>query len=481
MPVANRPFPARRALARGLAFALAAASITEIATLSATPVFPRGFAPTAPVPAIGILSVTNCNDSGAGSLRQAMLDARNNAQIDFSQLSCSTITLTTGALTDPDTDSLKLIAQPVVVQGRPKPSITINGGANSRIIEHRSGGELALQGLALINGRTNQAKGGCVYANGRVTATAVVISGCIAFANTPTSALGGGIWSDDLVTLVYSTVSGNEAAVTSGGNSYGGGVFSSYGFYAVFSSIDSNEASSIGYGGGIAINGPALLLSSVVHSNTAQYGAGVELFGGNVGAGDLRLLNTTIAQNHARGFAAGIEASGPLEVYNSTIALNYGDHPESASGILMHSGHSLTLFSSIVADNTQAGQQRDIAGSGTAITGSANLVVQSALVLPVGTLSSEPQFSEFGNYGGQTEILGLQAGSPAINAGSNPLGTLCDQRGGTYVPSFGMTGIYERQTGAGVDIGAFERGAGDRLFRNGFEVSESVPFSCYPS
>ena len=145
----------------------------------------------------------------------------------------------------------------------------------------------------------------------------------------------------------------------------------------------------------------------------------------------------------------------------------------------MQGSHVLTLVSSLVARNQQGGVPHDIGGSGS-IAGSANLVMSSTLTLPGGTLSADPLLiAAIGNYGGQTDTVGLQPGSPAIDAGSNPLGMLCDQRAGSFLPPFNIVGIYERQHGAAVDIGAFESGAGDALFGDGFE--EIALFSCRPS
>lgn len=473
-------------LARSLALALAGLALADGIGVAAMPVRIRDLpkaprhANARPVPAGSNLTITNCADSGAGSLRQAMLDAHNNTTVDFSQLHCSTITLTTGALTDPNTDSLHLLATPVVVNGKPRPVLTIDAGTASRVIEHRSGGELELRGITLTHGHSSAGKGGCLYAMGHVTLTAVTVSDCAAVATGTNAALGGGIWSDDQVDLVYSTVSGNVALATPGGYAYGGGVFSTYGLYSVFSSIQSNDATGIGYGGGVSVVGYASVKSSTINANIAAYGAGLALFGAGSGPGDLSILNSTISSNHATGFAAGIEASGPLDVYNSTIAFNIGDHANTANdaaGIVIEGAHPLMLVSSIVARNTQGGIVHDIGGSGT-VVGSTNLVMNSTLALPAGTLSADPLLNLFGNYGGQTNLLGLQPNSPAINAGSNPLNTLCDQRGGSFMLPFGTAGVYERKVGAATDIGAFEYGAGDKLFADGFEVVQT--FSCYP-
>ena len=144
----------------------------------------------------------------------------------------------------------------------------------------------------------------------------------------------------------------------------------------------------------------------------------------------------------------------------------------------MTGGVTGAVVGGVVGALEQAGVEHDIAGSGT-ITGSADLVISSSLTLPQGTLQSDPKLGVMGDYGGQTLAYLPQAGSPAINAGSNPRGTRCDQRGGSFVLPFGMTGVYERQAGVAVDIGAIEVGAGDRLFADGFEAFD--PFSCYPA
>lgn len=421
-------------------------------------------------------TLTNCNDSGAGSLRQAMLDAHNNTTIDFSQLGCSTITLTSGALVDPDTDSLKLVAPVRVVGGKPQPSVTINAGTHSRVIEHRSGGSLEITGLRLEHGRTTNAKGGCLYARGHVTATATVISACTAESTGADAALGGGIWSDDQVDLVSSTVTGNTAlAHGSTGYAYGGGVFSSYAFTATFSSITGNTATGFGYGGGVGVLGPVQLRSSLVSDNTAAYGGGLGLFGGlYVGSGDLVIADSTIAFNHATGFAAAIEASADLTIYNSTIAHNTGTRADHANGIVVEGSHVLKLVSTIVARNTPGG---DISGA-SSITGDHDLIGQTSVAAPPGTLTGDPLFSAFADWGGQTMTMPLQPGSPGIDAGANPLSLACDQRGGSWAGPYAMSGLYPRRIGAQVDIGAVELGSADAIYVDGFEEPDA---SCYPA
>jgi hypothetical protein len=462
------PATAQRTLAHALALALGGAALITAARV----------VDAAPAPNGANIAITNCNDSGPGSLRAAMASVTNNSSIDFDQLTCSTITLTTGALTDPNVDSLKLLATPHVVAGRPVPAVTIDGNGNGRVIDHESGGELELQGLALRNGRTSDAKGGgCVYSAGHVRTTATSVSGCVATAVGTGNALGGGIASNDAIELHFSTVSGNSAQANAGGYAYGGGVFTRYGLYAAYSTISGNSSIGFGYGGGASVLGYATIHSSVVSGNAASYGAGLALFGGSVGPGDLMIANSTIAQNHATGFAAGIEASGPLEVFSSTIAGNFGDHPNNAAGIVIEGANTLQLVSSIVANNTQAGVAHDIGGPAS-ISGSANLVGASTVALPPGTLSGNPMLAALADNGGQTLTMRLLPGSPAIDAGGNPTLTPCDQRAGSYLPGGAFTARFLRTNGNATDIGAFESGTGDSVFYSGFER----PFAllCHP-
>lgn len=66
------------------------------------------------------VAITNCNDSGPGSLRQAMLDASDDVQLDLTALACSRISLTTGALTS--SANVSLYAPIVFSEGRPGPA-----------------------------------------------------------------------------------------------------------------------------------------------------------------------------------------------------------------------------------------------------------------------------------------------------------------------------------------------------------------------
>ena len=485
-----RTHPARSALPAALALCLAGLPMADLcadtvhaadaaparAYRAAAPWRATRFAPlrgpAGPAPFGTVLTVTNCNDSGPGSLRQAMLDAQGDTSIQFA-MACSTITLTDGALVDPHANAMRIAAPLRTVDGRPQPSVTIDATEHSRVIEHRSAGPLQLEGLALVNGRTLainiDSKGGCLYSNGRIIASGVTVAGCSAAAEGDAAALGGGIWSADVVGLVHSTVSGNLAQATSSdGYSYGGGVFAAQGFYSVFSTIYGNQSTALGYGGGIGVVGPVAIISSSISGNAAAFGGGLGLFGGiGLESGDVYLANSTVAYNSASFFAGGIDVSAELTVHNSTIAGNHGSSAGHANGIVTEGSHPLTLVSTIVHGNGNG----DLEGA-SSIAGNANLVGASSVPLPAGTLTGNPRFGTFDYHGGLTFVLALQPTSPAIDAGDNPLELPCDQRGGVLVTleSFRMVGRHERVFGARADIGAFEAGVGEFVFNSGFEA-----------
>src|SRR6266481_9101464 len=77
------------------------------------------------------ISVTNINDSGAGSLRQALADATDGDTIDFdSSLNGQTITLTSGEL---------LVDKSVTINGPGPNNLAVDGNYASRVL-HVTGG-----------------------------------------------------------------------------------------------------------------------------------------------------------------------------------------------------------------------------------------------------------------------------------------------------------------------------------------------------
>jgi hypothetical protein len=126
------------------------------------------------------ITVMNTNDSGAGSLRQALADANDGDTINFDVAVTGTITLTSGQL---------LVNDNVTVSGPGANVLAVSGNAASRVFVINPGKTVAISGLTIMNGRDGFAGAG-IY-NGHATLT---VSNCIISANSaPYSA---GIFND---------------------------------------------------------------------------------------------------------------------------------------------------------------------------------------------------------------------------------------------------------------------------------------------
>ena len=174
-------------------------------------------------------------------------------------------------------------------------------------------------------------------------------------------------------------------------------------------------------------------------------------------SGNLTVLNSTIANNGEQGIFAqggtstvnnstivgngseGISSSGASSVNNSTIA-NNGD-----AGILAGPFGNISINSSIVANNNNGNGDLSASVFGV-LNPTSSLILNSDFENGVSgnIIGVDPLLGPLGNNGGSTQTLLLGAGSPAIDAGSNPLGLALDQTGANRV------------FGPQVDIGATE-------------------------
>ncbi|WP_138505255.1 Calx-beta domain-containing protein [Nostoc sp. PA-18-2419] len=351
--------------------------------------------------------VTNTNDSGAGSLRQAIINANNDPGIEtiifdttgiFGDATPDTITLTSGELN---------ITEGVIIQGTGANKLTISGNNASRVFN--ASASLSIDGLKITGGNAGNNDGGGIYSNSSVTLSNSIIS-------SNTANAGGAIYSSS-VTLSNSTISSNTA------NTNGGGIYSS----------------------------SATISNSTISSNTANTNGGAIYSSSN-----LTLSNSTISSNTAKTYGGGIYTSNAT-VSNSTIFGNIADSDNSGQGdgggIYKYSG-TVNISNSIIAGNIDPGNQgADVYGSnfnGNAYNLIGKITGKSSGTLGTGTdiINPNPGLKPLGNYGGSTQTHALDFNSPARNAG-NPTysgGLTTDQRG---------TGFNRIESGR-LDIGAFE-------------------------
>lgn len=442
--------PRRRALVASLALVFSVAAADGPAT--------RGN---------GWVTVSNCNDGGPGSLREAMAVAIDNDFVDARALACGTITLTTG--------QIYVAADDVTLAGPGAGALTVTNGGGSkydgRIFSHSGTGILAVVGMTLSDGaaagsaQSPDALGGCIYSNGTVVLSNGIVKNCSARASTDVygnagMAGGGGIFAHAVI-LTSSTVSGCLASSVLAFGTGGGGVMATDELRMFSSELRDNVETGTKYGGGGAFVGGLLanagsphtsIVYSTIAGNSAANGGGLSL------GGDVSIRNSTISGNSAVGYGGGIVTGQgcdviQIAVLNSTIA---GNHSDDALDGGAHLGGCVTLHSTIIAGNTP----NDLVGDAQ-ISGSNNLVGLATPVtpaLPQGTIVADPRLGPLAHNGGSTRTHALRGNSAAIDNGNNVAPALgYDQRGFDY----------PRAAGAGPDIGAYE--LQDGIFRDGFD------------
>jgi len=417
------------------------------------------------------ITVANCNDSGPGSLREAIANAVSGDLVDLSNLNCSIITLSSGQIEIPQNDLyLKYSGE----GGTPP---IIEGNLSSRVFHHTGYGTLRLVGLTIREGKydnTNffqliHANGGCIASSGNLYLLGTTVTACVARDTRAADAAGGGLYSAGTLTLSHSTVTGNTATSTARFGS-GGGAFAHAAIDVEYSTVSGNTASGlqdVNFGGGLCVINAGTATSRISHStlegNRSNRGAGLMISGIGNGGASITIENSTISGNTANDYAAALYIDGALTLTSSTIASNLS---ASGPGVeIADSAYAATFDSSIIAGNLEDGATAyDLGDRGYSITiaGSNNLIVaaNASIHLPPDTLSDDPHLLLLADNGGPTRTHALANGSPAIDAGSLAGAAATDQRGAGYA----------RVVGARADIGAFEvQTVDDTIFADGFD------------
>ncbi len=339
------------------------------------------------------ITVTNTDDSGAGSLREAITNAAPGDTINFSVT--GTITLTSGQL---------LISKDLTISGPGADSLAISGNNASRVFKISLSKTVTISGVTIQNGNipTGQQGGGGISNWGTLTLNNVVVKNNTVN-GTDSSDVGGGIKNGGMgpamLTINNSTVTGNTA-------DRGGGIFNA---------------------GSTTLS----LSNSTISDNTAVDGGGMEIYG------TAALTNVTISGNTATGICGGILNEVIASLTNVTISGNTG-HP---GGIRNDAGGSITLSNTIVANSISGANC-----AGAVTSNSYNLSSDNTCSFHgTGDLNNtDPLLGPLQDNGGPTFTHALLAGSPAIDAADPANFPPTDQRGVT------------RPQGIGPDIGAYE-------------------------
>jgi uncharacterized repeat protein (TIGR01451 family) len=315
------------------------------------------------------ITVTNNDDGGPGSLRQAILDANDNPDPsgDPSVISFSgpfTITLSNPTLT---------ITKDLTINGLGTGSTVLSGAAG------RTTRILTLDGAAL--GSIQVSLSAMTVANGAaggvfVDANSAVSFSGVAFQSNTTAGNGGGIFNDGGVIDLVDCLIANNAALN------GGGIYNNAGSLFIQRSLLSGNSSTAD-GGGIYNNGV------------------------------LDATNVTFSANTAVGLGGALRN---LWAFADEVILRFATlngNTASAGGGISNAGF-VGLRSTILAGSTGGNC------SGTAVTslGSNLDSVNTCGLANTGDLvNTDPLLQALGNNGGPTFTHALLQGSPAINAG----------------------------------------------------------------
>src|SRR6476646_5076333 len=225
------------------------------------------------------ITVTNTNDSGAGSLRQAIANANHGDRIQFGIT--GTMILTTGEL---------LVDKSVTISGPGAASLTVDGNGTGRVFHVSRGVTAAIAGLTITNG--------------------------VDWTEAPLTNAGGGIYNDHAtLALDNCTVSGNWAG-------WGSGIYNDHATLALDSCTVSGNTASWG-GGGINNHNGTLTVTNSTFSGNRTYHLGGGIY--NDGGATLTVNNSTFSGNWGDILNAGSITIGST-ILNSGYEnlLNYG-------------------------------------------------------------------------------------------------------------------------------------------------------------
>jgi predicted outer membrane repeat protein len=371
--------------------------------------------------------VENTADSGAGSLRQAILDANGNGAADTITFDLAegdrVILLSSGQLTilndmaDPD---LTIDGD---VDDDGTADITVDAGLNSRAFFVDFGAVATLRALVITGGSATGAfpdnLGGGIRNLGTLTVKGSTISG--------NSALnfGGGIYNVGPLTVEGSTISGNNSAGD------GGGIYTTQAVTVEGSTISGNGASSFG-GGIFNSSGTVIVANSTISDNDADRGGGISNFRA------LTITNSTISGNRAVRFGSIFNQGGTIETKSTIVAGNTASTDADCNAALTSLGFNLEGGTS--CGFTATGDQQNVAVAEV-------LVTDDVTGLPL-----------LADNGGPTETIAL------VDADTNPDNPavdaipLIDCTDVDDVPvSIDQRGVERPQPeGGNCDIGAFE-------------------------
>src|SRR5437588_3186425 len=407
-----------------------------------------------------IITVTNTNDSGPGSLRQALADANNGDTINFAVT--GTIGLTSDEL---------LVTRSITISGPGAENLAVNGNAKSRVFHIVSGQTVTISGLTITNGHVSDSGGG-IYNDHAV----LTLNDCTISDNSATGNIGGGIHNDGK-DVGHATLQINNCLITnnSGGGIYNDAVQAGTAMLVItYSTLSSNGPSE-------AINNDAWSCTfcgngttSVQITNSSIIGNGGAIYSdtGRQNCGSSCPVTISITNSTISGNGGGVHNStlSDTVVSNSTISDNgfgiYNDYGATAASVhnttMSNNGVEIRNFNAPVVValshtifNVSPGGHSILNDFGTVTSYGYNVSSDDGGGYLNGTgdqINTDPLLGPLQDNGGPTFTHALLPGSPAIDSGDPKF---------TPPPFFDQRGAgFDRVVNGRIDIGSFEMQSG---------------------
>ena len=396
------------------------------------------------------ITVTNTNDSGPGSLRQALADATDGDTINFTVT--GTIGLINGEL---------LVAKNITISGPGAENLAVNGNANSTVFHIASGDTVNISDLTITNGSAAGFGGGIHNDHAALT-----LNNCTITGNS-----GGGTYNDaeyvegeplsallEVNNCLIADNSGNGIY----NNAEGGGTAT---LEITDSILSNNSGEAIHSHGFLCIFcGHGTATVQITNTSITSNGGGIYTDTGELGPTTLSLGNSTVSGNAGAAVHVSVEATAAVS--NSTISGNSGGGiytdfgaPTGGTSVVnstMNDNSVEIWYGGAYIKNTifkvsPGGHSIVSDGFSTIISDGYNVTSDDGagyLNGPGDQINTDPQLGLLQDNGGPTFTHALLPGSPAIDAGDPNFvpPPLYDQRG----PGF------DRVRGGRIDIGSFE-------------------------
>jgi predicted outer membrane repeat protein len=459
------------------------------------------------------LTVTNSADSGAGTLRQAILDASPSGGDTINFAVTGVITLTIGELA---------IAKNLTITGPGANVLTVRrnpagGTPEFRIFFIGNGANVTISNLTIRNGRDYNS--GAILNDGAT----LTVNNCVFTANSGGGYGGGGIMNDGSNANARLTVNscvfdGNSADFMAAGilnfssgrtanltvnncafnnnSAFDGGAIVNYANGGTATSVVNNttltgnsaseQAGRAGaiHNNAVSVGGRATLrVSNCTLSNNSTDYAGGGIYNS---AGNLQVSNSTFSGNSASGNGGGIYTEYDRAAVRITNCTFSGNSAGSGGGIYCQGDTTVTVGNTIFKSGASG---ENIYNAAHFVSAGHNLSNDPAGgdngVRPGGLLNqpgdirnTNPQIGPLADNGGPTKTMALLSNSPAINAGNDANAPPRDQRGyfrnGTSdIGAFEFGGIIPAALG-NISTRAFVQ-TGDNVMIGGFIVQGTGP------